>query len=102
MTSDRLIVETLLPSSGMLLVTAMVLNQVWLIMLIAGDMVIWAVAILAAFLALGLYQLFRFIRLPSAEGREKNEAVVALTMLAGYAVVIAVVIAGNGLTLMFI
>lgn len=86
----------------MLLVTAMVLNQVWLIILIAGDVIIWAVAILAAFLALGLYQLFRFIRLPSAEGREKNEAVVALTMLAGYAVVIAVVIAGNGLTLMFI
>ena len=86
----------------MLLVTAMVLNQVWLITLISGDLILWAVAIQAVFLALGLYQLLRFIRLPSADGREKNEAVVALTMLAGYAVVIAVVIVGKGLSLTLI
>ena len=86
----------------MALVTAMVANQMWLITLIAGNVVVWAAAVLSVFLALGLYQLIRFIRAPSAKGRETNEAIVALTMLAGYAVVIAVAVASHGLNLMLI
>lgn len=86
----------------MALVTAMVANQLWLITLIAGNVVVWAAAVLSVFLALGLYQLIRFIRAPSAKGRETNEAIVALTMLAGYAVVIAVAVASHGLNLMLI
>lgn len=86
----------------MALVTAMVANQLWLITLIAGNVVVWAAAVLAVFLALGLYQLIRFIREPSAKGRETNEAIVALTMLAGYAVVIAVAVSRHGLNLMLI
>lgn len=83
----------------MTLVIAMVLNQVWLISLMSGQLILWAMIILAAFLTLSLYQLASFMRAPTAKGREKNEAVVALTMLAGYAVVIAVAITGNGLAL---
>lgn len=82
----------------MFLVTAMVLNQVWLITLIAGDLVVWALTTLTVFLALALFQILKFIRHPSTGGREKNEAMVALTMLAGYAVLISVVVSANGLS----
>jgi hypothetical protein len=40
-------------------------------------------------------QLGKFIQAPSIKGREKNEGVIALTMLAGYAVLIAVVISSH-------
>jgi len=79
------------------LMTAMVVNQLWLIDLLAGHLPWWAVLALAAFYALGLRQLAAFLRAPSVAGREKNEAMVALTMLAGYAVLIAVVLVTHGL-----
>ena len=78
------------------LVTAMVANQVWLITLLTTAFPVWAGVILALFWALGLKQLASFIKTPTAKGREKNEAAVALTMLAGYAVVIAVVLLAHG------
>jgi hypothetical protein len=40
-------------------------------------------------------QLSKFIQAPSIKGREKNEAVIAFTMLVGYAVLIAVVISSH-------
>ncbi|MDO8266762.1 MAG: UbiA family prenyltransferase [Moraxellaceae bacterium] len=79
------------------LVSAMVLNQLWLTYLLAGHYPWWAIVILAAFYALSLRQLATFIRAPSASARGKNEAMVALTMLAGYAVLISVAIATHGI-----
>lgn len=79
------------------LLTAMVLNQVWLIQMLAGHMLWWAVLALAAFYALSLRQLTTFLRTPTAAGREKNETMVALTMLAGYAVLISVALATHGI-----
>lgn len=79
------------------LVTIMVLNQLWLIDLLAGNYPWWAVVILVAFYALSLRQLTSFLRAPSAAARGKNEAMVALTMLAGYAVLIGVALASHGI-----
>ncbi|MCH8499846.1 MAG: UbiA family prenyltransferase [Marinobacter sp.] len=81
------------------LVTAMVITQLWLIHSLTGHWPVWALVILAAFWVLGMHQLRQFLQAPSAKGREKNEAVVALTMLAGYAVLIAVVLTTQGVTL---
>lgn len=81
------------------LVTGMVLSQLWLVHALVGTWPWWAVLILAAFWLLGLWQLGQFLKTPTAKGREKNEAAVALTMLAGYAVLIAVVLADRGLHL---
>lgn len=74
------------------LLTMMVLNQICLIHLLSPSFPIWAALILAIFYALGMTQLVKFTQAPSIKGREKNEAMVALTMLAGYAVLIAVVV----------
>lgn len=82
----------------LLLVSAMTLNQLWLIQLLLGQLPIWAVLVLLAFYGLTLRQLAGFIRAPSAALRGKNEACVALTMLAGYAVLIAVVVIEHGLS----
>ena len=80
------------------LVSTMVLNQLWLTYLLAGNFPWWAVMILAAFYALSLRQLAMFLRAPSASARGKNEAMVALTMLAGYAVLISVALASHGIS----
>lgn len=80
------------------LVTTMVLNQLWLIDLLASNFPWSAVMILVAFYALCLRQLTSFLRAPSAAARGKNEAMVALTMLAGYAVLIGVALASHGIT----
>jgi 4-hydroxybenzoate polyprenyltransferase len=79
------------------LVTAMVACQVWLIQVLAGAVVPWALALLAVAFVFALRQLRAFLQAPSAALREKNEAVVALTMLAGYAVLMAVVVMQHGL-----
>ncbi|MES2818139.1 MAG: prenyltransferase [Pseudomonadota bacterium] len=83
----------------MALVTAMVANQLWLLDLLVGRLPVWAVLVLLAFYGLAVRQLLAFIRAPSAALRGKNEALVALTMLAGYAVLIAVVVIERGLIL---
>jgi 4-hydroxybenzoate polyprenyltransferase len=85
-----------------LLVSAMVLNQLGLIHLLAGRVPLWSALVLLAFYLLALRQLGAFLRAPSATLRGKNEAAVALTMLAGYAVLIGVALAGNGLSLSLI
>ncbi|MFZ3184179.1 MAG: hypothetical protein WA173_08545 [Pseudomonas sp.] len=82
----------------LLLVSAMTLNQLWLIQLLLGQLPIWALLVLLAFYALSVRQLLSFIRVPSAALRGKNEACVALTMLAGYAVLIAVLVIEHGLS----
>ncbi len=79
------------------LVTAMVTIQLWLIHIIASHLPLWAALILATFYGLGLFFLQAFLRSPSAKARSKNEAAVALTMLAGYAVLIAVALNQHGL-----
>jgi 4-hydroxybenzoate polyprenyltransferase len=79
------------------LVTAMVACQVWLIQVLAGALLPWALALLAVAFGFALRQLRAFLQAPSAALREKNEAVVALTMLAGYAVLMAVVVMQHGL-----
>ncbi|HQV81444.1 MAG TPA: hypothetical protein PLW69_10855, partial [Agitococcus sp.] len=77
------------------LLTAMVANQTFLITQLSSSFPIWAGAILAVFYGLGMMQLAKFIQAPSIKGREKNEAVIAFTMLVGYAVLIAVVISSH-------
>ena len=57
-----------------------------------------APVLLLVFYVLALRQLIAFIRFASAALRGKNEACVALTMLAGYAVLIAVVVIEHGLS----
>lgn len=81
----------------LLLVSAMVAIQLWLIAVLARALPWWAVLILAAVYALGAKQLLTFMRAPSAAARAKNEAVVGVTMLVGYAVLIATVLAVHGL-----
>lgn len=81
------------------LVTAMVLNQAWLILDLTDRFPTWAAVVLMMFWVITLTQLVRFHSSPSAKGREKNEAFVALAMLAGYAVLIAVVLTESGAAL---
>ncbi len=81
----------------MALVTAMVLCQIGLLAVLTGDIAqvpVWAGVILAVFWVLGIRQLMAFYKVPSLQGRERNEKAVALTMLAGYAVVMAVILCG--------
>ena len=84
------------------LVTAMVANQLWLIDLLTARLPIWTVVLLLIFYGLAVHRLIAFIRAPSAALRGKNEAFVALAMLAGYAVLIAVAVLERGLTLSLI
>lgn len=81
----------------MVLVTAMVACQMVLVQVLAGRVLPWAVMLLLLAWGMGLRQLAAFLKAPSAAARGKNEAVVALTMLAGYAVVLAVVLTQLGL-----
>nr|WP_298172111.1 hypothetical protein [uncultured Pseudomonas sp.] len=83
----------------MLLVSAMLANQLWLIRLLAGELPTWSLSVLGGFYLLALWQIGRFLRAPNAKARGHNEAVVALTMLAGYAVLIAVAAQTHGLQL---
>jgi 4-hydroxybenzoate polyprenyltransferase len=83
----------------MALVSAMVACQLWLMQVLAGATPLWAAALLAVCYALGLRQLLAFLKAPSAAARGKNEALVALTMLGGYALLIAVVLTQQGLAL---
>jgi len=81
------------------LVTAMVLNQAWLIFDLTDRFPVWAAVVLLVFWLMTVKQLMGFRAAPSGKGRAKNEAFVALTMLAGYAVLIAVVLTDRGLAL---
>lgn len=84
----------------MLLVTAMVANQIWLITLLSPEhFPIWAGVVLIVFWLMGIKQLLAFVKSPSTAGREKNEKSVALTLLAGYTVVIGVVLSLHGVVL---
>lgn len=84
------------------LLSAMLANQLGLLELLLGRLPLWAIALLLAVYGLAVRQLLAFIRRPSAALRSKNEASVALAMLAGYAVLIAAVAIERGLTLTMI
>lgn len=75
------------------LLSAMVANQAFLVSQLSSQFPIWAAGVLGVFYSLAMFQVGKFIQSPSVKGREKNEAVIALNMLAGYGVLIAVVIA---------
>ncbi|CBL43820.1 predicted UbiA prenyltransferase [gamma proteobacterium HdN1] len=79
------------------LVSSMVFVQLWLIVTLTDGLSLWATVILLAFWGLAMVQLRSFLAAPDAKKRGKNEAAVALAMLAGYAVLIAVVISARGL-----
>ncbi len=83
------------------LVSAMLACQLWLLWLLAGTPSLWTLIILGAFYGLALRQVWRFMATPTAALREKNEAVVALDMLAGYAVVIGVSVSQQGVSLLW-
>jgi len=48
-------------------------------------------------LALALYMLARFIALPTAKGRKRNQAAVSLSMMLGYLLLIIAIIAEKGI-----
>ena len=75
-----------------LLVVGMGLLQIFLIHELSGRLPIWAAVVIALFSALACYSLAGYWRAPTAKAREKNEASVALLMLAGYTVTIAAAI----------
>lgn len=85
----------------MALVFLMVINQLWLAAELAGKTPAWAGILLVAALLLSLWQLLQFMRAPDIKGRTRNEAAVAITLLAGYAVLIGVACSTFGVTFAF-
>ena len=71
------------------LVLAMGVLQLVLIQALGNRLPLWSLIIIGLFTALAFYSLANYWRSPTAGAREKNEASVALLMLAGYAVTIA-------------
>nr|WP_298141809.1 hypothetical protein [uncultured Pseudomonas sp.] len=82
----------------LVLVSAMLGNQLWLLEQLLGALPLWALVLLLVVYGLAVRQLLAFIRRPSAALRNKNEAFVALAMLVGYAVLIAALAVERGLT----
>jgi hypothetical protein len=74
----------------LLLALLMLLAQLMLIAQLAGTIPLWAAVILAAALLLPLRTLWRYWQAATAKARSHNEAAIALLMLIGYAVIIAV------------
>lgn len=81
------------------LLTGMFLNQLCLLRLVRPDGPVWAILLMSAAFLFGIRQLFRFVKSPSLAGREANEKAVALTMVAGYAVLNAAIVAERGISL---
>ena len=71
------------------LVLAMGVLQLVLIQALGNRLPLWSLIIIGLFTALAFYSLANYWRSPTTGAREKNEASVALLMLAGYAVTIA-------------
>lgn len=74
----------------LLLALAMLTIQIVLVWQLAGMLPIWALAILLIALGLPLLTLKRYWQQATEKGRKHNEAAIALLMLIGYAVTIAV------------
>ena len=76
----------------LLLALAMLAIQILLVWQLAGELPLWAVAILLIALGLPLLTLRRYWQQATEKARKHNEAAIALLMLIGYAVTIAVAI----------
>ena len=76
----------------LLLALAMLAIQILLVWQLAGALPLWALAILLIALGLPLLTLGRYWQQATEKARKHNEAAIALLMLIGYAVTIAVAI----------
>ena len=82
----------------MLLVSMMLLSQGALLFVLDVNYIGWLLIPLILMYAVAIRQVKRFIANSTIEGREKNEAAVAINMLIGYLVIIIAVLVNNGMT----
>lgn len=83
------------------LVLTMSATQLALINEITGTLAWWAITIIALFTAAAIWSLKKYMKEPTTDAREKNEAFVALLMLAGYAVIIASALSSSSIQFNF-
>ena len=77
------------------LVSAMVANQIVLLLLAnVSWLIVYAVLAILVW-GLAIKSLMKFLKAPTLEGREDNEKAVAITMLLGYVLVIAALLIGG-------
>ena len=82
----------------MLLVSMMLLSQGALLFVLDVNYIGWLLIPLILMYGVAIRQVKRFIANSTIEGREKNEAAVAVNMLIGYLVIIIAVLVNNGMT----
>ena len=83
----------------LLLALTMLAIQILLVWQLAGALPVWALAILLLALGLPLLTLKRYWRQATERARKHNEAAIALLMLIGYAVTIAVALSSTEVAL---
>ena len=82
----------------MMLVSMMLLSQGALLIVLGVNYIGWLLIPLILMYGVAIRQVKRFIANSTIEGREKNEAAVAINMLIGYLVIIIAVLVNNGMT----
>ncbi|MGK0444935.1 MAG: 4-hydroxybenzoate polyprenyltransferase [Bermanella sp.] len=82
----------------MMLVSMMLLSQGALLFVLGVNYIGWLLIPLILMYGVAIRQVKRFIANSTMEGREKNEAAVAINMLIGYLVIIIAVLVNNGMT----
>jgi len=82
----------------MMLVSMMLLSQGALLFVLGVNYIGWLLIPLILMYGVAIRQVKRFIANSTIEGREKNEAAVAINMLIGYLVIIIAVLVNNGMT----
>jgi len=82
----------------MMLVSMMLLSQGALLIVLGVNYIGWLLIPLIVMYGVAIRQVKRFIANSTIEGREKNEAAVAINMLIGYLVIIIAVLVNNGMT----
>ena len=82
----------------MLLVSMMLLSQGALLFVLGVNYIGWLLIPLILMYGVAIRQVKRFIENSTIEGREKNEAAVAINMLLGYCIIIIAVLINNGMT----
>ena len=82
----------------MILVSMMLLSQGALLFVLDVNYIGWLLIPLILMYGVAIRQVKRFIANSTIEGREKNEAAVAINMLIGYLVIIIAVLVNNGMT----
>ncbi|MCA6220577.1 prenyltransferase [Photorhabdus antumapuensis] len=68
------------------LLTVMLILQIWLLHITTDGIALWALIILVVCYALCLWQLSKFLRNPTIQNRKRDEAVVGIFMVLGYSV----------------